>query len=443
MLMVEIIIIILWIFFGNIIVLTTGDDIYKYIKIHCYNINETTVESNTENETYCFGLDLNIGGAMGQAGGVLAFGWINVSILTWITLYISHTCTCPCNFTKNKKFRACCKCGIVIIIFLLAASFLIGALSMTFFKWIPFTMQNYLQFGVFAAITISACLHCTNVDKMTPSLEKSCSETVMERIGDLEKWQKEERNKLLLKIKKYLSEETSEEEQEDDKEQVKKKKRRRRGNKPNERTKLIEESQSDEEEEQLSSESDLEKREKELKKQSQDKWNEIISNENKRFELRKEKFNLQENGEEELKTLQDDKRKYQREDKEAIKEIKKIRKKKIKIKDKKMKNLQKKSKCCCSLDEERISSGTEWAKAEKKRLKLEEERIKLSKIELLREIAEQECKRAIAREASFYLTETEMRDITEAAFFKVMRDLEKNDNENDPKRANGASVVLS
>ena len=199
MLMVEIIIIILWIFFGNIIVLTTGDNMYMYAELYCYNINEITVESNTENETHCFGLDLNIGGAMGQAGGVLAFGWIFVSILTWFTLYLSHTCTCPCNFTKNKKFRACCKCGIVIIIFLLAASFLIGALSMTFFKWIPFTMQNYLQFGVFAAITISACLHCTNVDKMTPSLEKSCSETVMERIGDLEKWQKEKRNKLLLK----------------------------------------------------------------------------------------------------------------------------------------------------------------------------------------------------------------------------------------------------
>ena len=68
-----------------------------------------------------------------------------------------------------------------------------------------------------------------------------------------------------------------------------------------------------------------------------------------------------------------------------------------------------------------INWEKEWCELDIENSRLEEEKIKLIGVKVLREMAEWECKVALAREAAFYMTEEEMKKITEAAFYRVIK----------------------
>ena len=68
-----------------------------------------------------------------------------------------------------------------------------------------------------------------------------------------------------------------------------------------------------------------------------------------------------------------------------------------------------------------INWEKEWCELDIENSRLEEEKIKLIGVKVLQEMAEWECKVALAREAAFYMTEEEMKKITEAAFYRVMQ----------------------
>ena len=68
-----------------------------------------------------------------------------------------------------------------------------------------------------------------------------------------------------------------------------------------------------------------------------------------------------------------------------------------------------------------INWEKEWCELDIENSRLEEEKIKLIGVKVLQEMAEWECKVALAREAAFYMTEEEMKKITEAAFYRVIK----------------------
>ena len=68
-----------------------------------------------------------------------------------------------------------------------------------------------------------------------------------------------------------------------------------------------------------------------------------------------------------------------------------------------------------------INWEKEWCELDIENSQLEEEKIKLIGTNVLRELVEWECKMALAREAAYYMTEEEMKKITEAAFYRVMQ----------------------
>ena len=68
-----------------------------------------------------------------------------------------------------------------------------------------------------------------------------------------------------------------------------------------------------------------------------------------------------------------------------------------------------------------INWEKEWCELDIENSRLEQEKIKLIGVKVLRKLAEWECKVALAREAAYYMTEEEMKKITEAAFYRVIR----------------------
>ena len=72
-----------------------------------------------------------------------------------------------------------------------------------------------------------------------------------------------------------------------------------------------------------------------------------------------------------------------------------------------------------------INWEKEWCELDIENSQLEEEKIKLIGTNVLRELVEWECKMALAREAAYYMTEEEMKKITEAAFYRVMKHQDK------------------
>ena len=108
-----------WVFWSNVLV-QYSDDYNPYVAIthnsiefDCFFINNDSVaELGSEKALYseeditCFAINFNVGGAMGQATGTLAFAWVIVYCETWLALHVSHYIRQRSNKERYKYYLA-------------------------------------------------------------------------------------------------------------------------------------------------------------------------------------------------------------------------------------------------------------------------------------------------------------------------------------------------
>ena len=69
------------------------------VELQCFYDNDTIAEltaierQELDEDIHCFAINFNTSGAMDQATGALAFGWIVTTILTWVVLNVNYTIT--------------------------------------------------------------------------------------------------------------------------------------------------------------------------------------------------------------------------------------------------------------------------------------------------------------------------------------------------------------
>ena len=109
----------MWVFWSNVLV-QYSDGYNPYVAIthnsyefDCFFINNDSVaELGSEKSLYseeditCFAINFNVGGAMGQATGTLAFVWVIVYCETWLALHVSHYIKQRSNKERYKCYLA-------------------------------------------------------------------------------------------------------------------------------------------------------------------------------------------------------------------------------------------------------------------------------------------------------------------------------------------------
>ena len=107
----------MWVFWSNVLV-QYSDGYNPYVAIthnsyefDCFFINNDSVaELGSEKSLYseeditCFAINFNVGGAMGQATGTLAFAWVIVYCETWLALRVSHYIKKQSNEERYKYY---------------------------------------------------------------------------------------------------------------------------------------------------------------------------------------------------------------------------------------------------------------------------------------------------------------------------------------------------
>lgn len=108
-----------WVFWSNVLV-QYSDGYNPYVAIthnsiefDCFFIhNDSVAELGSEKALYseeditCFAINFNVGGAMGQATGTLAFVWVIVYCETWLALHVSHYIKQHSNEERYKYYLA-------------------------------------------------------------------------------------------------------------------------------------------------------------------------------------------------------------------------------------------------------------------------------------------------------------------------------------------------
>ena len=449
------------IFFDALLVKTS----YKYNpydEFDCYFGNESKVETNPEEalslevDVMCYAWNFNIGGAAGQATGTLALSWIAVSVVIWIALKFGYLLKIwnEDNSKNNKKstVKKCHNCLIVIAqisIYIGTGGMLTIAVISAANDWVPYSRYSFLEIMLFAIILLTAAFYCSDVTKEPKSLKNSCKEVV--KVNIEEPWEAFMNGmEILTKISKQ------------DLIELNAKCPRKSGRREERWTRsegerrrlLADEMQYNIERADLQKQmKNCEEEEKIVISEIKELWKEKLQIEEERFKLKKEKLELDIknlkrkefiiNKKQGLDVIEEDimdESSLQRElcrFEESIttlnereiaceKENRRLtvdRANKI-IKDQvaflQNKNRLRKKRRSLKQNSDDIKLEKEKIELENEGFKIEEEKAKLIRINILREMAKLECKMALASEAAFYITEEEMKKITEAAFYEII-----------------------
>ena len=175
--------------------------------------NLTAIERlELDEDILCYAINFNIAGAMGQATGALAFGWVVTSILTWVVLNVNY---CIIQHVKNSKRKLeCYKSSLSIIIAIIILQCLIAPLIIVGLCYIYYDRQWFLYLikpenKTILTITVAMIyiLNITDIRKEPKSLEECCRETMKaQQIEEMSRRRGYERTQLNRKKRSILRE---------------------------------------------------------------------------------------------------------------------------------------------------------------------------------------------------------------------------------------------
>ena len=184
-----IIYVVIWVFLTNIfIIYKNNENPYSGTshEVKCVDDNDTDPKN-----ILCFGFNFNLAGAMGQATGALALGWIFTSIATYAMLKAKRNNNeTECQYYRYKN--ACFCFGTIIGVIYVVLIYIIISLKHNE-KWLYFYIlrpENALIFTISGAVSF---ILDKNIKKEPKSLEECCRETM--------EAQKNEEGETIKKIK--------------------------------------------------------------------------------------------------------------------------------------------------------------------------------------------------------------------------------------------------
>ena len=474
--------IVTYIFFDSFL-LKTSRQYNPYDYFDCFYNNGTEVGQLTPEEAMrleervtCFAWNLDIGEAAGEATGILALTWIAVSALIYAQLHCGLIVKKSLNNKERRKLGICGTCALVLteLIFYIACYGTIPLTVVSLSIWIPeyvSSTQLYFQIALFVTTLLTTTLYAYDATKEPENCTDFCQKVVKtnaEEPAELHrirlKIQRTTLTKELTELEKLLKKVGKKEKS------ITHRQRRRqsRTRNLNNRETLplleqqpgqgLEENETPKEQNQAherykKNRANVEKNIRDFEQNLENNtipeieglWNETIEIEEKSFERQKAKLKLdikknriKQNKalgvESEDTSIEEEEREYNEyldlDQKEA-----KCQKDKCDLVDEVEKNLferamssqeekirlKKEIQRLGQKEKDDINWEKEWCELDIENSRLEEEKIKLIGVKVLREMAEWECKVALAREAAFYMKEEEMKKITEAAFYRVIK----------------------
>ena len=473
--------IVVYIFFDSFLLKTST---WYNPNVNCFYDNGTKVGQLTSEEALrlkdgvtCFTWNIDIGEAVGEVTGTFAFTWVVVSVMIYAQLKCGLGVKKYLNSKKRRKLGVCGKYTIALvglIIYIVCVGAIISILVAISKEWIPDNvsgLQLYLQIGLLTSTLLITICYAIDATKEPENYTDFCQKVVKanaEKPAELHRirleTQKAILTKELTKLEKLLKK-VEEQEKSDTCRQGRRQSRTRDldisetlpllGQQPDQG---LEENETPKEQNQAQEQyktnrTNVEANIKEFKQNLENTtipeikglWNDAIEIEEKSFERQKAKLKLdikknrlkQDKAlgvESEDTSIEEEEREYNEyldlDQKEA-----KCQKDKCDLVDEVEKNLferamssqeekirlKKEIQRLGQKEKDDINWEKEWCELDIENSRLEEEKIKLIGVKVLREMAEWECKVALAREAAFYMTEEEMKKITEAAFYRVMQ----------------------
>ena len=467
--------------FGNSFLLKDSTWYNPYVD--CFFKNGTEVGQLTSEEALrleervtCFVWNIDIGEAAGEVTGTFAFTWVVVSGLIYAQLKCGLRVKKCLNNKERRKLGFCGTCGMVLkglIIYIVCVGIIISLLVAIIKEQIPDSVsgiQLYLQIGLFTLTVVISLFYVYKVTKEPENYTDFCQKVVKanaEKPAELHRirleTQKAILTKELTKLEKLLKK-VEEKEKSDTCRQRRRQSRTRdldisethpllerqpdQGLEGNETPKEQNQAHEQYKTNRTNVETNIREFEQNLENNTipeiKGLWNDAIDIEEKIFERQKAKLKLDikknrlkqdkalgietkdnsiEEEEKEYNKYPDlDQRETECQEKKCnlVKDAaKNIFELKMSL-EKEKTRLKKERRRLGQKEKDDINWEKEWCELDIENFRLEEERIKLIGANVLREMAEWECKMALARGAAFYMTEEEMKKITEAAFYRVM-----------------------
>ena len=468
--------------FSNSFLLKTSTRYNPYDYFDCFYDNGTEVGQLTpeealrlEEKVKCFVLSLDIGEAAGQATGILALTWIAVSVMIYAQLYCSLGVKKCLRNKKIRKLGICCACALALaeVIFYIvcySTPLTFAAISK---KWIPdyvSSTQLNLQIVLFVTTLLTTIFYVYDATKEPENYIDFCQKVVKANTEEpaevyrkLLEIQRAILTKELTKLEKLLKK-VEEHEKSDTCRQ--KRRQSRTEDLDNSETHPLLERQPDQgleengtpkeqgqvQKQYKTNRTNVEKDIREFEQNLENNtipemkglWKDAIDIEEESFEQRKAKLKLdvkknrlkQDKAlgiETEDDSIEEEEKEYNKYVDLDLREAECQRKKCHLVDDvakslfesamsleKEKIHLKKERQRLGQKEKDDINWEKEWCEIDIENSRLEEERIKLIGTNVIRELVEWECKMALAREAAFYMTEEEMKKITEAAFYRVM-----------------------
>ena len=474
--------IVTYIFFSSFL-LKTSRQYNPYDYFDCFYNNGTEVGQLTPEEAMrleervtCFAWNLDIGEAAGEATGILALTWIAVSALIYAQLHCGLIVKKSLNNKERRKLGICGTCALVLteLIFYIACYGTIPLTVVALSIWIPeyvSSTQLYFQIALFVTTLLTTTLYAYDATKEPENCTDFCQKVVKTNAEE-----PAELHRIRLKIQRAtLTKELTEHEKllkkvEKKEKSVTRRQRRRQSRTRNlnnrETLPLLEQQpgqgleengtpkeQNQAHERYKKNRANVEKNIRDFEQNLENNtipeieglWNETIEIEEKSFERQKAKLKLdiKKNRLKQDKALgvESEDTSIEEEERECNEYLDldqkeaKCQKDKCDLADEVEKNLferamssqeektrlKKERRRLGQKEKDDINWEKEWCELDIENSRLEEEKIKLIGVNVLRELAEWECKVALAREAAFYMTEEEMKKITEAAFYRVIK----------------------
>ena len=469
--------------FFNSFLLKTSTRYNPYDYFNCFYDNGTEVGQLTpeealrlEDRVRCFAWNLDIGEAAGQATGILALTWIAVSTLLYITLHCGLIVKKCRNNKERRKLGICGTCALVLA-GLAVYIVCYGVIPLTAIainkKWIPdyvTSIQLYFQITLFAITLVTTIFYAYDATKEPESCTEFCQKVVKakaEESVELHRIRLEMQRAILTKEQAELEKLFKKVEEKDKSYYTHRQRRwqsRTEDSDNSENSRLLEqqrleengtpkeqnEAQKQYKTDRTNVEKNIREFEQNLEKNTipkiKDFWKDATGIEEESFKRQKAKLKLdikknrlkQDKAlgiESEDDSIEQEEKEYNDKYLDLDRREAECQNKKIKLVDEDAKQLFESK---MSLEEEKtrlkkerqrlgqkekddINWEKEWCELDIENFRLEEEKIKLIGTKVIRELAEWECKMALAREAAFYMTKEEMKKITEAAFYRIMQ----------------------